>query len=151
MPSRERGRRWWRGRSQGTFLEDSLFDGSSGWRGAVVNTSGTGQVGQVYAVCLTVEPDNAVSVARRGEAAPAAVKNKQLSRRGQGSTTHPGSLPAALLRQRPSRSSPRQRAVTWTHSISVCPTAVHSRDRFPTSGFSLGSKAYIDHWSHCSW
>ena len=32
-----------------------------------------------------------------------------------------------------------------TQCSSVCPTAVHSRDRLPTTGFSLGSKAYIDH------
>ena len=34
--------------------------------------------------------------------------------------------------------------MTCTHSSSVRPTAVHSRDRFPTTGFSEGSKAYID-------
>ena len=43
--------------------------------------------------------------------------------------------------QRPSRSSRKHRAISCTQRSSVGPTAVHSRDRLPTMGVSLGSKA----------
>ena len=52
--------------------------------------------------------------------------------------------------QHPSFRSLRQRAMSCTHTSSVRPTAVHSPDRFPTTGFSDGSKAYCDHWSYRS-
>jgi hypothetical protein len=56
-------------------------------------------------------------------------------------TAHRGTRPTAISR--------KQRAISRTHSVSVCPTAVHSRVHLPSTDFSVVSNAYISHCPLC--